>query len=366
MFNRLKNLLTPKVATPVPAPAEEGGDVLVNAYCTVATLPKIDFPHTINNRRDSSDPELAQHLDGFIGYARSRGDGVMTRTRYHTIRHIQRVRQHVSLNFAESQFDAFARWAQEANAIAFLTDGSLRDPQGGLLLAANGESAEDAELPYPRAAWERKARIDALIAERGIRVPPHLPPLISEPELQLRTPAEVAGRALALLVVAVRAETLANEEKAIPVAELRERCPLAFGYLTPKEEAFLAQEAPPENEVVQFAWRYECLAVLEWALGLVEALPFPAAICDVPLTVRTLLDADAGELLRHARLRPAGEILDALDLHYRLHWAVRQAQVSKTEVPTGLEGGVIQERHYALNWLVRFENADWDEVDTPT
>ncbi|WP_394816959.1 DUF4272 domain-containing protein [Streptomyces lonegramiae] len=24
------------------------------------------------------------------------------------------------------------------------------------------------------------------------------------------------------------------------------------------------------------------------------------------------------------------------------------------------------ERHYALNWLVRFEDSAWDEVDTPT
>jgi len=365
MFNRLKKLLTPKSEEAAPA-GDDASDVLVNAYCTVATLPVIDFPHTINNSRDSSDPALAQHLDGFIGYVRSRGDGQMTRTRYHVIRHIQRVRQHVSLSFAQSQFDAFARWAGAANAIAFLVDGSLRDPQGRMLLAANGESAPDAEVPYPPAAWERKARIDALIAEKGIKVPRHLPPLVSEPELHLRTAAEVAGRALALLVVAVRAETLVNEENAISGSELRGRTPLAFDYLTPKEEAFFAQEAPPENEAVQFAWRYECLAVLEWALGLVDPLPFPVDICDVPLTVRTLLDADAAELLRHAALRPASEILDALDLHYRLHWAVRQAQVTESAPPAGLEGGVIQERHYALNWLVRFEEAHWDEVDTPT
>jgi hypothetical protein len=32
----------------------------------------------------------------------------------------------------------------------------------------------------------------------------------------------------------------------------------------------------------------------------------------------------------------------------------------------GLDPGVIQERHHALNWLVRFEDAEWDDVDTPT
>jgi len=27
---------------------------------------------------------------------------------------------------------------------------------------------------------------------------------------------------------------------------------------------------------------------------------------------------------------------------------------------------VLMERHRALNWLVRFQHAGWDEVDTPT
>jgi hypothetical protein len=27
---------------------------------------------------------------------------------------------------------------------------------------------------------------------------------------------------------------------------------------------------------------------------------------------------------------------------------------------------VVQERHVALNWLIRFEGAEWDQVDTPT
>ncbi|PSD21825.1 hypothetical protein C7E13_19565 [Stenotrophomonas maltophilia] len=57
---------------------------------------------------------------------------------------------------------------------------------------------------------------------------------------------------------------------------------------------------------------------------------------------------------------------DALDLHYRLHWVAREAQRQGAPMPGALEGGVIYERHYALNWLFCFEQADWDDVDTPT
>ncbi len=107
--------------------------------------------------------------------------------------------------------------------------------------------------------------------------------------------------------------------------------------------------------------------MLEWALGLVDALPFPDAICDVPLTSRTLLQAgDLQGALHAARMRPDSEILDALDQHYRLHWIVRQAQVQQQPAPAGLNADVLMERHHALNWLVLFEGNDWDDVDTPT
>mgnify|MGYP006170165161 CR=1 FL=1 len=131
-------------------------EVLINAYCTVWDLPAIDFPHTLAGRRDLSDPELAPHLSGFVGYVLGRGDGQMTHNRYHAMRHIQRVQQHLSLGVAPEQLDAFAGWAQCANAIAFLADGSIRDPQGRILLAANGaEPDEQAALPYPQQAWQR-------------------------------------------------------------------------------------------------------------------------------------------------------------------------------------------------------------------
>ena len=345
-----------------PSAADAAG-VLANAYCTVAALPTIDFPHTLNKRRDIADPELKQHLAGLLGYVKSRGDGQMTKVRYHTIRHIQRVNHHVSLSLVDSESDAFARWATSANAIVFLPDGSVRDPQGRILLDAGGRSDPQAQVPYPREAWDRKARTDALIKAKNVYVFDRLPPVVCELELRLRAAGHVAGRAMALLVVAVRAESFANGQGAIPVTELRRRFATAFNHLSIKERSFLDQEAPAQSLLPQFTWRYEALFLLEWALGLIDTLPFPGGICDVPLTVNTLLNADPKKL---EQLRPASDILDALDLHYRLHWAIREARRTKSVAPPGLDGGVILERHYALNWLVRFEESDWDDVDTPT
>jgi len=346
-------------------------EVLINAYCTVWDLPALDFPHTLAGRRDLSYPELAPHLSGFVGYVLGRGDGQMTRNRYHAMRHIQRVQQHLSLGVAPEQLDAFAGWAQRANAIAFLADGSIRDPQGRILLAANGaEPDEQAALPYPQQAWQRKQRSEQTLAQRGFTPAASLPPLISEPELRMRAPDEIAARAFALLAVAVRAESLnetMNSGEPLTPDELFQRLPAAQAALTPNERDFMATAQPSEEAIAKFGWRYEAAYLLEWALGLVDTLPFPDAICDVPLTSRVLLQAgDLQGALHAARMRPDSEILDALDQHYRLHWIVRQAQVQQQPAPAGLNADVLMERHHALNWLVRFEGNDWDDVDTPT
>ena len=393
MLKILKNLISGKpavAAADVPAPAtvsaavtantvvsvadsvaseidiNAASSILVNAYCTCAQLPPLNFPHKLNNQRDMSDPELHGHLQGFIGYVLNRGDGQMTHQRYHVMRHIQRVQQHLSLWIDESQLDAFSDWAVVANAIAFMPDGDIRDTHGYVLLAATDGGIETgATIPYPAQAWQRKARTDTLLAEMGIQLPSHLPPLVSETELQLRPATEILGRALALYIVALRAESVATHQP-IPAHELTERFPQVHAWLTPGEREFLETDEPAEDILPQFAWRYESLYVLEWVLGLQDELPFADAICDVPLTARTMMNLDFEGQMAKAKTRPASQILDALDLHYRLHWLVRQTRMKEGTLPLNLDAGVIYERHYALNWLVNFESAAWDEVDTPT
>ncbi|MFZ6873107.1 DUF4272 domain-containing protein [Undibacterium sp. Di27W] len=340
--------------------------ILINAYCTCAQIPALNFPHQLNSLRDLHDPEMHEHLQGFIGYVLKRGDGQMTHQRYHVMRHIQRVQQQVSLWIDESQLDAFSDWAVAANAIVFMPDGDIRDPHGFVLLAAtDGGMETGAAVPYPALAWQRKTRTDNFLTDKGIAVPAHLPPLVSERELQLRPVAEILGRALALYVVALRAESVATHQP-IPSHELTERFPQVHAWLSPSEREFLETEEPGDDVLPQFAWRYESLYVLEWVLGLQDELVFTDAICDVPLIARTMMNLDFEDTLAKASTRPASQILDALDLHYRLHWLIRQARMKKEMLPQDLDAGVIYERHYALNWLVNFENAEWDEVDTPT
>jgi hypothetical protein len=342
-------------------------EILVNAYCTLRDPPPPDFPHKLNSRRDRSDPELLPHLRGFVGYVLRAGGGKMTQPLFHVIAHIERVQHQLSFWVDEKDWEACKRWGWRANALCFLPDGTVRDPSGSVLVAQQGGAPEpDARLPHPQDARDRKAASERKLDELGVATMRGLPPVVSELEFCLRPAEEVARRALALFVVAVRAESLAHGPEPIPLSELRDRLPVAFEALSRAEHAFLYQEAPERQAIANALWRYEALFLLQWALGWAEELPLPTAICDVPRTARRVVGARAEELVAAARLRPVADLLDALDLHLRLHWAARQARLDGKAAPTGLDEGVIQERRQALNWLVRYQDADWDDVDTPT
>ena len=341
------------------------GASLLNAYCTCREIPPLDFPHKLNFSRHRSDPKMDDHLDGFIGFVLKGGQREMTKVLYHVIRHIQKVQHHVSLIVETAHLDNFRQWAARANAISFHRDGSIRNPDGRIIVdPETGEGEENADVPFPEGARLRKEKTNKKLVVAGIEHSDTLPPVVGDGEVELRPAADVLGRAQALFVVALRAESLATNDE-ISRDELKKKFPRAFEHISPREQEFLHNPEPDSQEVIDFAWRYEALYVLQWALGLVDALPFPDKICDVPLVAQTAIESMSCAPAK-ASLRPVAEILDCLDLHFRLHWACREAAFDGGEVPKGLDVGVINERHYALNWLTRFEGADWDKVDTPT
>ncbi|MCL2716692.1 MAG: DUF4272 domain-containing protein [Alphaproteobacteria bacterium] len=353
---------------PGNAGPEAAGDGvrLLNVYSTlVPPLPPRDFAHSVVAERDLSDAELTKHLEGFIGYVASRGDGEMNSSRCHLMRHLQHVKNQLILQIAASELPAFAGWAERANAVVFQEDGSIRDPQGAVLIDGEGRQDPAARIPHPEDAVRRKAKSEALLAERGLQVAPFLPPVFGAGEVPWRDADEVAGRAMALLVVANHALCVA-EGKEGDLESAREALAGAFGHLSPAEAAFLENAKPDERAQVQMVWRFESLVVLAWALGILPELPSSGQICEVGKLVPVLLAAADFRRLSGNRLRPGAEILDALDLHFCLHWLVREAQLGRCEQSSSVIPGVVYERHFALNWLVRFGDADWDDVETPT
>lgn len=346
-----------------PQPTTEPA-LLINSYATVADLPEPDFPHRLLGRRDRADSELLPHLHGFAGYVFNPGQRQPTQRQWALSEHALRTRHHLSFEADGGSFPALAAWARRANAILFLPDGSVRDPELRLLFDPQDGDGSDGEVPYPDDAEARKERSRASALDRfGLQSPQSLPPVVGAGETVLRPAAEVAARAMALMAVAVRGESL-NGGEPIPPEHILSRLPAAEAALSPGERAFFFAEAPEQQAVVNAVWRYEALTLLLWALGEIDALPPVDGICDVPLIARLMLDRGAA-LADDAQLRAPGEILDTLDLSYRLHWSLVDARQKGSEVD-GLVPGVIAERHYALNWLTAYQDADWDDVETPT
>lgn len=342
------------------------GAMLVNAYATHRSPPALSFPHQLRGRRDRTDPELEPHLRGFIGFI-LRDGRAMTTTRYAVMRHLERVQHHVALDLAEDAVGAFRAWARAANAIVFHEDARVTDPDGRLLVhPETGEPERGAAVPFLADALERRARTQGLLEARAIATPHGLPPVVAEGEVALRAPEAVALRAVALFACALRAESLAAGQP-IPPADIAARLPLARTAMSPNEGAFFDAAAPERQAIVNHVWRYESLALLLWALGELDELPFPTAIADVPALAKLMLARTSPEFPRAATLRAPSAILDALDLAFRLHWATTDARVRKSPAPLqGLEPGVVFERHHAANWLTQFGGAEWDDVETPT
>ncbi len=226
---------------------------------------------------------------------------------------------------------------------------------------------------------QRAVRSFAELKKRN--VPVYDGPLFvgNDDEVKLQSAEDVARRALVLWAVELRAEGVSKEE----TIGLIEKLDL-WESVSPNEEEFLKQDVHDAEQARQMVWRLESVWVLLWALGHVDDLGWPGQMCDVKQLVAIIEPQESNvDFIRNAKLRSKAEILDAQDLTMRIHWAIRDAYLhGAAQVPENLDWrgsnkmiplemspavGVVEQRHYVLNWLVNFlDPENWDNVDTPT
>ena len=73
---------------------------------------------------------------------------------------------------------------------------------------------------------------------------------------------------------------------------------------------------------------------------------------------------DTKDFIQSASIRTVSEILDLSGLTYRLHWATRHTELNNLET-LDLNSSIVQERHYAINWVTYYED-NWDDITTDT
>ena len=196
-----------------------------------------------------------------------------------------------------------------------------------------------------------------------------LPTIVGDAAYLPRSVEEVARRTLGILLTSVFAELVSSrgvEAARASIGDLLERYS-ARDFLSPGERAFISGPAPEGKSLADFTWRYECAWVGLWALGFVDTLAYPGAVCDVGGMAAMVRDCgDYPGFLRSCRLRAPSRILDEADRIYRYDWACADARVNGRDAPAGLDPGVVVERHRMFNWLIRYMDAAWDDVRTDT
>lgn len=194
---------------------------------------------------------------------------------------------------------------------------------------------------------------------------------IMEQEVVVPGVEEIAKRAIALFSCAHYAECMFMENNPLEIVksdleEMNKRYGV-MQYLTKKEKEYLETESPEDAVLMQFYWQYERCAVLLWALGLMD-LNSPADICDAGKVAKVIRSCDTLEnLIQKANVKSNDELLDIQTKILYYDWACVEVRIKDLEPPVGLDVTVVQEQHYALNWLIGANGAcDWDDIRIDT
>jgi hypothetical protein len=210
----------------------------------------------------------------------------------------------------------------------------------------------------------RKERSESKLNARGIPVNEHLPLIEAENETTIRSHEEVLRRLIALWAVVdkafMRSESITTEY----IAEHRLQ-----PWLSNVENAYLFNKESTDRDNIHFSWQLETMCFVAWCAGLLDCAEIPNGESSVKSILHLFPSAteQPDRLLAAIKLRSKSEVLDRADLMYRLHWAVRNAELMGTAAPSSINGGVVQEWHRAVNWMICYDSEnDWDQVGTDT
>lgn len=239
----------------------------------------------------------------------------------------------------------------------------------------------------------RKEASELQLHKRGVRINLQLPVIESDEEVQLRSLDEVVERMSALWLVAEIVQ-YAQAVQSVQIADIPTLLD-QHGWqsvLSAREFALLNSSSVSQLPLDFLHSSQEALYFLGWCAGLVPHIQISARRSDLeqlrtffcvnglllqneqstnPQILRNSLSLSPSALSQHLRqrmkLRNKAEVMDWCDLLYRLHWAVRHAQLTNKIHPPQVDVIQVQAWHHAVNWICRYEEVDdWDQVSTET
>ncbi len=303
-----------------------------------------------------------KQLDGLSGFLQHQA-GQMDQATFHLIRRAQRTSTVLSIvpkeEWNDESLQLVRDLAKEFKALVFSSEMEIVDHEFRTMSGPEKQRDSEAALLEYESAITRRARSFKLLEEKKLTGPHGHPVIVADEEVRLRSAKEVAERAMVLAIVAAHAGA--------PDPEFANELLIKLGLekaISDAERAFLNDPKPEADEASGLTWRYEACHALLWAVGLEKKLAFPTEQCDANKIIELLLDPKVKEKLAKATLRPTAELLDEVDLTYRLAWIARQARLNNQPEP--ISPDIVLERHHAFCWLIRHFNRDWDDVNPDT
>ena len=163
---------------------------------------------------------------------------------------------------------------------------------------------------------------------------PHDPDDIEDPIPP--SPIRIARRALALAAITARAVVEQVEPDQTSIEKERQHESIitwatkvaVIDELEPEEKEILQSPigSLSERTCINSSWRIEGLAVLAWALNLIEQPPYDESV-DTGLLLNTL-HLSAQEIINAPNLRTEQEILSYHNQLWSLHWRLRDYSVN--------------------------------------
>ena len=255
----------------------------------------------------------------------------------------------------------------------------LFHPDGKLLISAKGDTDYTQyfpimcrnmvmpNIPESEADKARAKKSNDILRAKGLPVPEGMPVSAYEEKSVIPEAETVIKRAVAIFAAAVKSEVYGSGEAEgakEKVDELLGELAKRYGeldFLSKEEKAYIDNPNPSQQDINKFGWRYECCAMMLWALNMLE-LDEPDEICDAAQLGGIIWPNDMASMLEKAILRSKEELLDKQDVVHRYDWACIEAQIKKLELPE-IQPEIVVEWHYALNWLTGVEGVtDWDKV----
>jgi len=184
---------------------------------------------------------------------------------------------------------------------------------------------------------------------------------INVEDWEIRTPTEIRQRALVLYGLVHTAHE-GNGRQTLQWLEDQNLGPA----ISPEERRMFQLEVLTERDRINASWRVEGIEALLWALEELPDLSPPSAVCDVQRVqqVFSFFMTDSEDFVSSEQIRLEEQIYDQRESILEHHWKIRDAQIHDKPALEDLNPGVIQEKHYALNWIL--DGDDWDEVLTDT